>query len=108
MPDDPPHGSNTRGTFGYAMTGPGTRTTQIYINLADNLRNDGQGFTILGTVVEGMEVVDRLYNGYGDNSGGGMRAGRQAKLFEGGRQYLDEQYPKLDRLLAAYANLYIP
>ena len=106
--DDPPRGSNTRGTFGYAMTGPGTRTTQIYINLSDNLRNDNQGFTILGTVVEGMDVVDRLYSGYGDNSGGGMRAGRQAKLFVDGRNYLDTEYPLLDRLFAANVSPYIP
>jgi homoserine O-acetyltransferase len=101
MVDDPARGSNVRGTFGYAMTGPGKRTTQLYINLVNNVKNDGQGFTILGSVVEGMQVVDQLYSGYGENSGGGMRAGRQAPMFEGGRTYLDTQYPKLDRLLHA-------
>lgn len=101
MPPDPEHGSNTRGTIGYAMVTPDARTTQLYINLADNLKNDRQGFAIIGTVVEGMDVVDRLYSGYAETSGGGMRAGRQAKLFEEGNAYLDREFPKLDRLLRA-------
>ena len=100
MAADPEHGSNTRGTIGYAMVTPDARTTQLYINVADNLRNDHQGFAILGRVVAGMDVVDRLYSGYGENSGGGMRAGKQARLFDG-RTYLDAEFPKLDRLIEA-------
>jgi peptidyl-prolyl cis-trans isomerase A (cyclophilin A) len=101
IPPDPGHGSNARKTVGFAMVTPDARTTQLYINLADNFRNDGQGFTIVGEVVEGMDVVDRLYSGYGETSGGGMRAGKQAKLFEGGNAYLDAAFPKLDRLISA-------
>ncbi len=101
IPADPERGSNTRGTVGFAMITPDARTTQLYINLADNLRNDYQGFAVFGRVVAGMEVVDRLYSGYGENSGGGMRAGRQAPLFEGGNAYLDAAFPKLDRLITA-------
>jgi homoserine O-acetyltransferase len=48
-----------------------------------------------------MEVVDKIYTGYGETSGGGMRAGKQAKLFEEGNAYLDREFPKLDRLLRA-------
>jgi homoserine O-acetyltransferase/O-succinyltransferase len=99
--DDAVRQSNTRGTIAYAMTGPGKRTTQLYINLVDNRQLDAQGFAPIGRVSSGMEVVDSLYSGYGENSGGGMRAGRQAPLFEGGNQWLDGQYPKLDKLLAA-------
>jgi homoserine O-acetyltransferase len=83
------------------MVTPDARTTQLYINLADNLKNDHQGFAIIGTIVEGMDVVDRLYSGYGETSGGGMRAGRQQKLFEDGNPYLDREFPKLDKLLRA-------
>jgi cyclophilin family peptidyl-prolyl cis-trans isomerase len=102
MPDDQPHGGNARGVVAYAMTGPGERTTQLYINLKDNTdRLAGQGFAPIGRVVEGMEVVDSLYNGYGENSGGGMRAGKQAKMFESGNAWLDAEFPKLDRLLWA-------
>jgi len=100
MPDDPVRQSNTRGTLGYAMTGPDARTTQIYINLADNSRNDAQGFAPIGTVVQGMDVVERLYSGYGENSGGGMRTGKQARMFEEGNAFLDAEFPKLDRIVS--------
>jgi homoserine O-acetyltransferase len=101
LPDDPVRASNVRGTFAYAMTGPDTRTTQIYINTGDQSRQDSDGFAPFGKVVEGMEVVDRLYSDYGERSGGGMRAGHQARLFEEGAAYLDRDFPKLDRLLSA-------
>lgn len=102
IPADPEHGANTRGTVAFAMVTPDARTTQVYINLADNRKRiDGQGFAIFGTVTAGMDVVDRLYSGYGENSGGGMRAGRQEKLFEGGNARLDAAFPRLDRIFRA-------
>jgi homoserine O-acetyltransferase len=101
LPDDPVRWSNVRGTVSYAMTGPNTRTTQLFVNLADNRRLDAEGFAPLGLVVEGMDVVERLYAGYGEEAGGGMRGGRQAPVFEGGNAYLDRAYPRLDRLLRA-------
>jgi cyclophilin family peptidyl-prolyl cis-trans isomerase len=101
FPDDTIHQSNVRGTFGFAMTGPNTRTTQIYINRVDNLRNDGMGFTLLGRVVEGMSVVDSLYSGYGDAAVGGMRAGRQQRAFEEGNAHMDRDFPLFDRLIRA-------
>jgi homoserine O-acetyltransferase len=101
MPDDPVRQSNTRGFIGYAMTGPGARTTQLYINYGDNSKNDAQGFAPIAKVVAGMDVVDRIYSGYGENSGGGMRAGKQGPLFEGGNAYIDREYPLLDRLIRA-------
>lgn len=101
IPDDPVRRSNVRGTVSYAMTGPGTRTTQLFINLADNARLDAEGFAPLGVVIAGMDVVDRLYAGYGEAAGGGMRGGRQAPLFAGGNAYLDRTYPRLDRLRCA-------
>jgi cyclophilin family peptidyl-prolyl cis-trans isomerase len=101
IPDDPPRQSNTRGTVSYAMTGPGARTTQLFVNLGDNSRLDREGFAPVGRVVEGMEVVDSLYAGYGEDAGGGMRGGRQGLIFAGGNAYLDREYPKLDRLLRA-------
>ncbi len=101
---DAEHGSNTRGTVAFAMVTPEARTTQIYINVADNRKRiDGQGFAIFGEVVEGMSLVDRLYGGYGEWSGGGMRAGRQGALFEGGNAYLDRVFPRLDRIIRAKA-----
>jgi homoserine O-acetyltransferase len=99
--DDPVKASNTRGRFAFAMTGPDTRTTQIYICKVDMSAQDKDGFAPLGEVVEGMDVVDRIYEGYAEASGGGMRAGRQARLFEEGNRRLDQDFPKLDRLTRA-------
>jgi glyoxylase-like metal-dependent hydrolase (beta-lactamase superfamily II)/cyclophilin family peptidyl-prolyl cis-trans isomerase len=101
LPDDPPRSSNTRGTFAFAQKGPDTRLTQVYINLGDNTRNDDEPFSMLGTVVEGMEVLDRLYSGYGEESGSGMRQGRQGPIETGGNEYLDREFPLLDRIVRA-------
>jgi homoserine O-acetyltransferase len=101
IPDDPPNSRNQRGTFAFAMKAPNTRLTQIYINLADNTRNDAEPFSMLGRVAEGMDVVDSLYSGYGENSGSGMRQGRQPPIEQGGNAYLDREYPLLDRILRA-------
>jgi homoserine O-acetyltransferase/O-succinyltransferase len=99
FPDDSVRASNVRGTIGFAMTGPNARTTQLYINLVDNVRLDAQGFAPIGRVVSGMDVVDRLYSGYGESSGGGVRAGKQGPLVAGGNAYVDRQFPKLDHIV---------
>ena len=99
LSDDPVRASNIRGSFAYAMTGPNSRTTQIYINLVDNTHLDAQGFAPLGRVTEGMEVVDRLYSGYGEDAGGGMRRGNQGTMFEEGNEHLDQSYPLLTKLI---------
>jgi len=101
IPDDPVVQSNGRGFVAYAMTGPNTRTTQLYINLGDNSRLDKEGFAPIGKVIEGMEIVDQLYPGYGDEAGGGMRGGKQERIFKGGNRYLDREFPNLDKLLQA-------
>lgn len=105
LPDDPPRSTNRRGTFALAFPArPNSRTTQIYINKTDNVRSDAEAFTVLGTVVEGMDVVDRLYAGYGEESGGGMRQGKQGPLLEGGNAYMDRVWPRLDRIVRVIAD----
>lgn len=99
--DDPPARHNVRGAVAFAMRGPNDRRTQIYINIVDNLKNDADGFAIFGSVVEGMDVVDRLNSEYGENSGGGMRRGQQQRLLGEGNAFLDLEYPRLDRLVHA-------
>src|SRR6202046_4618764 len=99
--DDPVKESNKQGYVAFAFTEPGTRSTQIYINLVDNTNQDAQGFAPFAKVIEGMDVVLKLYTGYGETSGGGMRAGHQDKLFEQGNAYLDHEFPKLDHLIRA-------
>ncbi|HKV51068.1 MAG TPA: peptidylprolyl isomerase [Gemmatimonadaceae bacterium] len=101
FPDDSVRHGNMRGVVAYAMTGPDTRTTQIYINLRDNVQLDAQGFSPIGVVVRGMDIVDALNAEYGETSGGGMRDGKQGPVFEGGNAYLDRNYPRLDHLVSA-------
>jgi homoserine O-acetyltransferase len=99
IPDDPMHQSNVRGTVAFAFAVPNGRTTQVYIALSGlSATQDAEGFAPFGCVVDGMDVADRLNAEYGENSGSGIRAGRQQPLFDGGNAYLDREYPGLDRL----------
>jgi cyclophilin family peptidyl-prolyl cis-trans isomerase len=105
-PDDTARvASNTRGAVAFAFTEPHTRSTQVYINLVDNTRLDDQGFPPFGRVVEGMDVVDAIYGGYGEESGGGVRRGQQDSLILQGNAYLDRAFPNLDRILRASLEL---
>ena len=100
MADDPVVASNARGTMAFAFTEPGTRSTQVYISMVDNARLDAQGFAPFARVVEGMErVVDSIYGGYGESSGGGVRRGDQSQIVSEGNAHLDAEFPELDRLM---------
>lgn len=102
MPDDPPRRANLRGTVSYAMLEqPGTRTTQVFVNLRDNAEQDTGGFAPFGRVVEGMEAADRFFAGYGEQAGGGMRGGRQGRIVAEGNAHLDADFPQLSRILSA-------
>jgi peptidyl-prolyl cis-trans isomerase A (cyclophilin A) len=93
--DDPVKQSNTRGYLSYAMAGPNTRTTQLFINYADNSRLDQMGFAPIGRVSEGQEVVDRLYAGYGEGAPKG-KGPDQGRMQMEGREYLAKNFPQLD------------
>ena len=93
--DDPVMQSNTRGFVSYAMGGANTRTTQIFINFGDNSRLDPMGFSPFGQVVEGMEIVDQIYSGYGDTQPRG-RGPSPASIHTRGNEYLDAEFPNLD------------
>jgi homoserine O-acetyltransferase len=100
IPDDPRGQSNVRGRVAFAFKDPNGRTTQVYIALKDlSDPQDAQGFVPFGEVVRGMEVADALNSEYGETAGGGIRAGKQQPLFDGGNAYLDREFPRLDRLL---------
>jgi cyclophilin family peptidyl-prolyl cis-trans isomerase len=73
----------------------------VYINLVDNVRLDSTGFAPFGEVVEGMEVVDAIYSGYGESSGGGLRRGDHSRIVAEGNAYLDDTFQRLDRLIRA-------
>jgi peptidyl-prolyl cis-trans isomerase A (cyclophilin A) len=98
--DDPLRQPNTRGTVAFAQSGPGSRRTQVFVNLKDNRALDRSGFVPFGRVVEGMEVFEKLYAGYGEWSPPG-RGPEAARIQTQGNAYLDAQFPRLDRILRA-------
>jgi peptidyl-prolyl cis-trans isomerase A (cyclophilin A) len=96
IPDDPVKESNKRGYVTFAMAGPNTRTTQVFINFADNTGLDKQGFAPFGQVISGMNVVDKLNASYGAKPGDD-----QGNIAAGGNAYLEKMYPKLDYIKKA-------
>jgi peptidyl-prolyl cis-trans isomerase A (cyclophilin A) len=101
IPDDPVMASNVRGTVTFAMTGqPNSRTTQVFINFGDNVQLDGMGFAPFGQVVEGMDVVDQLYSGYGEGAPNGTGPS-QAQIQAQGNRYLEAEFPRLDHIIRA-------
>ncbi|MBV9768440.1 MAG: peptidylprolyl isomerase [Bryobacterales bacterium] len=99
--DDPVKGSNKRGTVTFATAGPNTRTTQLFINFADNSRLDAMGFAPFGNVVEGMDVVDKLYSGYGEIPPMGGSGPDPDKIGAEGDAYLVKNFPKIDKIKVA-------
>jgi peptidyl-prolyl cis-trans isomerase A (cyclophilin A) len=94
--DDPVRQSNQRGFVSFATAGPGTRTTQFFINYSDgNSRLDSMGFAPFGRVVSGMEIVDALYGDYGEGAPQG-RGPDQNRIQNEGTAYLLRDFPHLD------------
>jgi cyclophilin family peptidyl-prolyl cis-trans isomerase len=94
--DDPVKVSNDRGTVVFATSGPNTRTTQLFIN-TNNKGNgflDKQGFSPIGTVIEGMDIVDKFYAGYGEGAPGG-KGPNQGLIQSKGNAYLEPAFPQL-------------
>lgn len=98
--DDPIVQSNHRGFVSFATAGPNTRTTQFFINYGNNEALDRSGFSAFGVVSDGMEVVDKLYNGYGEGAPDG-HGPDQGKITSLGRAYLEKGFPKLDTIRSA-------
>jgi len=92
--DDPVVQSNKRGSVVFATAGPNSRTTQLFINFADNARLDGMGFAPFGNVVEGMDVVDKIYPVYGESP-------RQELITEQGDAYLKANFRDIDKIKMA-------
>uniref|UniRef100_A0A7S2MP51 Peptidyl-prolyl cis-trans isomerase n=1 Tax=Helicotheca tamesis TaxID=374047 RepID=A0A7S2MP51_9STRA len=100
LEDDEVKTSNVRGTVTFATAGPGTRTTQIFINTADNEFLDGMGFSPIGEVVSGMDIVDRFYSGYGEGAPSG-NGPAQYKIQSEGNSYLEKDFPLLSYFLTS-------
>ena len=98
--DDPVKQHNRRSFVTYAMAGPNTRTTQVFINYGNNDNLDSMGFAPFGQVTDGMEVVDKFYNGYGEGAPDG-HGPNQDLLARQGHFYLEKNFPKLDVIKTA-------
>jgi len=98
--DDPVVGTNTAGTLSFAMAGPDTRTSQLFINLMDNTRLDDMGFSPFAEVTDGFDVVRALHSGYGE--GGPRGSGPdQSRIQSHGNAYLRAEFPDLDYITEA-------
>jgi peptidyl-prolyl cis-trans isomerase A (cyclophilin A) len=95
IPDDPVKQSNKRGMITYAMAGPNTRTSQVFINFADNANLDNSGFAPFGRIVSGMDVVDKLNAEYGEGAPRG-RGPEQGRLQMEGNAYLAKEFSRMD------------
>ncbi len=98
LKDDPVKQSNKRGYVTFANAGANSRSTQLFINLVDNtfLDPEAMHFAPFGQVVEGMEVADMLYTGYGRTN-----VPDQGRITDEGNTYLIKEYPKLDFIKTA-------
>lgn len=95
IPDDPVKTTNARGTVAFAATGaPNSRSTHLFISLGDNGRLDAMGFAPIGRVATGMDAVDHIYAGYGEQPD-------QAQIAAEGNAYLLRAFPKLDYIKTA-------
>jgi cyclophilin family peptidyl-prolyl cis-trans isomerase len=83
--DDPSMFALERGTLAFAKAGPNTNSTQVFINYTQNnrLAEPRYNFTVFGSVVSGMDVVDKFVQ-VGDASGGLD----QDRLWSDGAAYL--------------------
>jgi peptidyl-prolyl cis-trans isomerase A (cyclophilin A) len=92
--DDRGKQSNVRGYITFAHAGPNTRTTQLFINFANNSFLDAQGFPPFGQVTRGMEVVDSITDEYGEKPD-------QRRIQLEGNAYLENAFPNLDYIKSA-------
>ncbi|MCG2725512.1 MAG: peptidylprolyl isomerase [Elusimicrobia bacterium] len=98
--DDPVIRSNKKGYISFAMAGTNTRTTQLFINYGNNANLDSMGFSPFGKVIEGMDVVDSIYSGYGEGAPSG-RGPSQHLIQSRGNEYLKKDFSQLDYIIEA-------
>ena len=98
--DDPVAQSNTNGMVTFAMAGPNTRTSQVFINFGDNSRLDQSGFSPFGRVVSGMNVVEAINAEYGEGAPNG-RGPNQSRIQSEGNAYLSKEFPRMDYIKKA-------
>ncbi len=92
--------SNVRGALSFAQNTPRDRSSTLFFNLRDNPTLDSLGFAPIGQVIEGMEVADSIYSGYGELPSSPAPMGNPRRFYAETNRYLDKAYPKLDRIIA--------
>jgi peptidyl-prolyl cis-trans isomerase A (cyclophilin A) len=92
--DDEVQQSNKKGYVTFATAGPNTRTSQVFVNYANNDFLDGQGFAPFGEVIEGMHNVEAIFSGYGESPD-------QPQIEGAGNSYLKSSFPDLDYVKTA-------
>ena len=88
IPDDQVAASNVRGTLSFASSGKNSRSNQLFFNIHDNTYLDKEGFAPIGKIIQGVEILDSIYTGYGEKPNQG-----QANKF--GNEYLTKEFPEL-------------
>lgn len=95
IPDERVKQPNNRAFITFAKSAaPNSRTTQVFISYKDNSFLNSQGFAPFGKVISGMEVVDKIYNVYGEKPD-------QGRIQAEGNAYLTKEFPKLDYIKKA-------
>jgi peptidyl-prolyl cis-trans isomerase A (cyclophilin A) len=84
----------------FAMAGPNTRTSQVFINFGDNSRLDQSGFSPFGRVLSGMNVVEAINAEYGEGAPNG-RGPNQSRIQSEGNAYLSKDFPRMDYIKKA-------
>lgn len=95
--DDPVIKSNIAGTIVYATAGANTRTTQLFINYANNARLDSMGFAPFGTVISGMDTAKKIFNPTPTSSGGVD----QGEYTKDGNDWIKKKYPSINFITKA-------
>jgi peptidyl-prolyl cis-trans isomerase A (cyclophilin A) len=100
--DDPVKESNRAMSITFANAGPNTRTTQVFINFNNNtpLDDPKMGFAPFGRVVQGSDVVNKIFTGYGEGAPRG-KGPEQGRIQAEGNAYLTKEFPKLDYIKTA-------
>ncbi len=92
--DDPVTHTNKTGSLVFATAGPNTRTTQLFINLKSNQFLDSQGFAPFAEVTDGMDVVTKIYAGYGEQP-------NQHDIETQGDAYVKSKFPEMTMIKTA-------